>query len=58
MKKYFILGLVFALFLSSCSIDWKDEGQNNELFKKKQECASYIPQVEKEFREWKSDYTE
>ena len=47
--------LMPLLFLSSCTIDWKDE--KDDLFVRKQECAKYIPKVEDEFKNWRSEYT-
>ena len=54
MKSLTLL-LIPLLFLSSCTIDWKDE--KDDLFVRKQECAKYIPKVEDEFKNWRSEYT-
>ncbi|OIO76794.1 hypothetical protein AUJ87_02065 [Candidatus Gracilibacteria bacterium CG1_02_38_174] len=59
MKTYLALSLLTSLLFTSCSVDWNGEKQTkDDLFKKKQECAKNISQVEKEFSEWKSNYTE
>lgn len=65
--KYFALALVSVFLLSSCGTDWTDSNtkqvnnleiqQQDNLFKKKQECAKYIPQVEDEFKNRQSSYT-
>lgn len=57
MKKLLIITLLLcAIVLGWCSLQkWLSQ---DELFEKKQECAKYIPQVEKEFQEWESAYTE
>jgi hypothetical protein len=56
MKKIFILWIILSILLSSCSIDWNDEKDKkiaelekqiqNDLFKKKQECAKHKDKIE------------
>jgi protein involved in sex pheromone biosynthesis len=56
MKKYISLVLISTtLILSSCSIDWTGENEKkiielekqaqNDIFKKKQECANYTEEI-------------
>lgn len=57
MKKIITLSLFFVLFLSSCSIDWNWE-KDNELFKKKEECWKYYNELITQLKEkyWSSFY--
>ena len=57
--------LIPLLFFSSCTIDWNDEKDKkitelekqiqDDTFKKKQECANYIPTIENKIKTKEKD---
>jgi|GEM_PF-2480434 len=50
MKHYLALGLLLStLLLTSCSVNWNNKQAENDLFKKKQECAKYENSVKEKY---------